>query len=240
MKAGLVSVTFRKLQVEEIVSLCAEAGLAGIEWGGDIHVPPGDLKAAEAAGRATRAAGLEVACYGSYVRMTDGERELLPKLVDTAQALGAPMIRVWAGKGEDADMGEIVRNTRALCDMAEDLLVTFEFHGGTLTHSGASARLLMEAVDRPNARCQWQPPVDLPEGDCLSSIENIRPWLGNIHVFSWDGTLRLPLEARAESWKKYFRKLSGDRFALLEFVRGDDPAQFSEDAAELLRLIKEA
>ena len=44
---GLLSVTFRHLPFERIIELAAEAGLDGIEWGGDVHVPPGDLKQAE-------------------------------------------------------------------------------------------------------------------------------------------------------------------------------------------------
>ena len=39
---GLCSVTMRQLGVEEVAKLAAESGLRAIEWGGDIHVPPGD------------------------------------------------------------------------------------------------------------------------------------------------------------------------------------------------------
>ena len=51
---GLVSITFRALAPREIVDLAARARLAGIEWGGDIHVPHGDLQRAGEAGRMTR------------------------------------------------------------------------------------------------------------------------------------------------------------------------------------------
>ena len=44
---GLVSVTFRKLEPAEIVDLVKQAGLQGIEWGGDIHVPHGDIQRAK-------------------------------------------------------------------------------------------------------------------------------------------------------------------------------------------------
>jgi sugar phosphate isomerase/epimerase len=36
---ALASVTFRHLTFEEIIELVRKAGLDGIEWGGDIHVP---------------------------------------------------------------------------------------------------------------------------------------------------------------------------------------------------------
>lgn len=41
---GLVSVTFGKLPAEEIVALAVEVRLEGIEWGGDIHIPPGEIR----------------------------------------------------------------------------------------------------------------------------------------------------------------------------------------------------
>lgn len=40
MRTGLVSSTFRKLTPAEVVRRAAQAGLQGIEWGGDIQVPP--------------------------------------------------------------------------------------------------------------------------------------------------------------------------------------------------------
>ena len=239
MKTGLVSVSFRKLTIEEIVPLCVKCGLSEIEWGGDIHVPLGDLAAAEKAAKLTKEAGLKVSCYGSYVRMTKEERACFPDLVATARALGAPAIRVWSGTSEDADFEEIAESTRQLCDMAKDLIITFEFHGGTLNHCAESAARLMRLIDRPNARCQWQPPISMPEEECLASIEGIRPWLYNVHVFSWQGTDRLPLAEYEGRWKKYLRALAGDRTFLMEFVQDDDPENLVRDAAALHRWMKE-
>ena len=45
--SGLVSVSFRKESPEAIVAAAAQAGLQGIEWGGDIHVPCGDIENAK-------------------------------------------------------------------------------------------------------------------------------------------------------------------------------------------------
>ena len=239
MKAGLVSISFRKLKPAEIIRLCSQCDLREIEWGGDVHVPLGDLSAAREVARQTREAGLNVCCYGSYVRMTREERPVFPALVDTARALGAPSIRVWAGKGEDADLDEIAQSTQTLCDMAKDMAITFEVHGGTLTHDAATAGELLRRIDRPNARSQWQPPVNLPEEDCLSSIAAMRPWLYHVHGFSWKGTDRLPLSAKAESWKKYLKALAGDRAALLEFVQDDEPQNLVRDAAVLHAWLRE-
>ena len=102
MKRGLVSVTFRQLPCEEIIRLCRENGLSYIEWGGDIHVPAGDTeKAAEVAGLC-RAAGVTPLGYGSYYNASDDFARFQPVL-DTARALGAGYVRIWAGKSREYD-----------------------------------------------------------------------------------------------------------------------------------------
>ena len=58
-KNGLVSISFRDFSPEKIVKMCAKAGLDGIEWGGDIHVPHGNLQVAVAVREITAAARIE-------------------------------------------------------------------------------------------------------------------------------------------------------------------------------------
>ena len=60
LKPGLVSISFRDLSCEEIVKLVSESRLSGIEMGGDVHVPHGNLPTAERAAKMTLDAGLEV------------------------------------------------------------------------------------------------------------------------------------------------------------------------------------
>ena len=98
--AGLCSVTLRASSPGEVVDVAAAAGLTAIEWGGDVHVPTGDLSAATEVAARTAAAGLSVGSYGSYLfaepELADDE---IARVVDTATALGAPWIRVWCPFG---------------------------------------------------------------------------------------------------------------------------------------------
>ena len=93
IKGGIVSVTFRQLSPERIISLVSEGGLSAVEWGGDVHVPHGDLATARDVGRWTRNAGLEVASFGSYYKAGESEEAGLPftSVLETASALGAPL-----------------------------------------------------------------------------------------------------------------------------------------------------
>ncbi len=92
---GLCSVTFRQLDPPALLDLAARAGLAAVEWGADVHVPVGDLATARDVAARTADAGLAVASYGSYWRA--GPEDVGPVLA-TARALGAPRVRVWAGR----------------------------------------------------------------------------------------------------------------------------------------------
>ena len=113
---GLVSITFRKLTPAEIIGLVTQTPLGSIEWGGDIHVPHGDVKRAAEVGRMTREAGLAVSAYGSYYGETDGL--VFDRVLDSAVALGAPVIRIWAGRKESAaagpeDLERIIEDNKA-------------------------------------------------------------------------------------------------------------------------------
>ena len=144
---GLLSVTFRSLPFERIIELTAEAGLDGIEWGGDVHVPPGELKLAERIGQATLKAGLINFSYGSYWR-SDCEPN---KIVETAAALGVQWIRIWAGTLPSASCPpETRRRTaeyiRQLCRHAGGMQIAAEKHRNTLTDQAASAVRLLDEV----------------------------------------------------------------------------------------------
>jgi hypothetical protein len=117
MKTGVCSVTFRKFDVAEVIKLTAAAGLDGIEWGSDVHVPPGDPEWAANVRRMTLDAGLQVLGCGSYFRC-DNRDEIAP-LVELARALGAPAIRIWTGRKshtlfsneERAELAAVMRAT---------------------------------------------------------------------------------------------------------------------------------
>lgn len=98
IRTGLTSVTFRQKTIDEIVALARKAQLDGIEWGGDVHVPAGDVQAARHAAKATADAGLSVLSYGSYFHGDEGE-DFAPVL-ESAKALA----HRWCGCGRGAPL----------------------------------------------------------------------------------------------------------------------------------------
>ena len=247
IRPGLVSITFRKLSPRQIVDLVVQAGLDAIEWSGDVHAPHGDMAKAREIAQMTADAGLSMPTYGSYYRVGHRADVPFPDILVSAVALGTPTIRVWAGKvgsaEADADYWNgVVADSQRIVDLAatEGIGIAYEFHGNTLTDSAESARRLLEEVNRPNLRSLWQPPKGSTIEQNRAGIDTLAPWISHIHTFSWrieEGqTIRLPLDEYAIQWKEYLARISalgGDRYALLEFVRNDDPAQFLADAVTL-------
>lgn len=249
-KAGLVSITFRKHSPDALIELCGRAGVEAIEWGGDVHVPHGDVETARRVGEATRAAGLEVACYGSYYRSLDSEENGLSfeSVLDAALALGAPRIRVWAGQGSpeafsDERRAAITGNLRDIAERAEakGVRICLEYHRNTLTETTASTVRLLEEVGHPNLRTLWQPTIGLTHAQALESLRAVSPWLEYFHVYSWGGTPgeveRYALAAGEMRWLDYLRAAPKGTagYALIEFVKGDTLEQFIEDARVLKR-----
>lgn len=249
LRPGLVSVTFRALSPREIVALCAQNGLQGIEWGADVHAPPGDLARAREVAQMTRDAGLEVAAYGSYFRC-DGS-DFAPVL-EAALELGAPLIRVWAGASGSASIAMTEWN-RALsslydaCEMAqtEGVALAVEYHGDTLTDTRQSCRQTLQSVGHPALRTLWQP-LRRARGfepliaENLGDLREVAPDLANVHVYEWrddeNGQRRSFSLRDSAQWPLYFeelKRIGGERWALLEFLPGDAPGVLPAEAQTL-------
>ena len=244
MKPGLLSVTFRNLSTREIISLANRSKLRGIEWGGDVHVPPSDTANASEVGRATRDAGMEVSAYGSYYRLGHEDSGPIEAVLETARALETDIVRIWTGKAGSDTAGpayrEIVaKDGRRVAELAEQagIRIACEWHANTLTDTADSAEELFKAVDHPNFLTFWQPRNLQPPEFGLADMDTALPRLIGLHVFHWDRLTRerLPLEEGSTDWKAYLVKASpcGDLFASLEFVANDDPERMVADAATL-------
>ena len=164
LKTGLVSVTFRDKTPEEIISAVKQCGLEGIEWGGDVHVLPGDVSRAREIRHLTEQAGLAVWAYGSYFEAGEQTPDLFPPVLESAKALGAPCIRIWAGTRGSAQadpeyVQRVISCTQAICDMASTagIDICYEYHPNTLTDNCDSAAQTLRSVARDNLHLYWQP-----------------------------------------------------------------------------------
>lgn len=243
IRAGLCSVTFRQLTAEEIVDAAARAQLDVIEWGGDIHVPPGDTARAAEIARVTADAGLAVCSYGSYFRAGAGE-DLAP-ILDSAEALGADRIRIWAGSlgSADASAQDWGRTVDRIQDAvaaasARRIALALEFHSGTLADTAPTTLRLLADVDSSALTTYWQPTVAAPDDVALDEYTALSARVSAAHVFSWwPAKERLSLRARDGLWRRFFEAAAAadrpPRDALLEFIPGADPDLLAAEAVTL-------
>jgi sugar phosphate isomerase/epimerase len=244
---GMLSVTFRQLQVKEIVELTAKSGLQLIEWGSDVHVPPGESGIARETARMTAEAGLQVSGYASYYRVGDEPEGEFERVLESALHLGAPSIRVWAGRigsgqADEEVHGRTVEDAQRIAERAaaHGLTVDFEFHNNTLTDTADSTVRLMEQIASPHVRSCWQAALDETAVVRSEGLRRILPWLSTVHVFHMVARERLPLQEGVDEWRSYLdiiRTLGQRRAVLLEFVRNNEPEQFMQDAAALNELL---
>lgn len=251
---GLVSVTFRKLNVNQIAELMVKSKLTAIEWGGDVHIPEkeDDSNCDELDDALTKVAQFSedgkfyIASYGSYCRC---ENRNCNRTVEIARSINALNIRVWAGtrSSSDADdfyRGVVTENIRNICDLAKPygITVSTEFHGGTLTDHYESAIRLINDVERENFFTYWQPNQFRDYEYNIASLRAVMPYLSNVHVFTWRGHDKFPLDYGENEWKSYIdiiKSSGGTHHMLLEFVCDDTVEQFYRDAETLRSWIDE-
>ena len=249
LETGLVSVSFRNLTPEEIVKLAKQADLTGIEWGGDVHVPAGDVEAARHVRKLTEDAGLKVFAYGSYYRPGEHTVEEFAPVLECAIALGAPVIRVWAGakwswRADEAYVQRVISDTQAICDIAAkaNIIISYEYHGWTLTDNRFSATEVYREIGRENMALYWQPNFCLTNEENLLALRMVLPQMKDVHVFFWDCLgARFSLKEGEHLWREFVDIICKDEKPhrlMLEFFKDNSIEQFAQDAQTLKNLVR--
>lgn len=244
--SGLVSVSFRSLDFNDIIKITKDSGLSAIEWGGDIHSPAGDEKAAAKIKEATLTSGLSIAEYGSYYRVGECDAEKQAAVIASARALGCQKVRIWASVKSraahtDEEYTAVVEDTRRLCECAPDLIFCLECHNNTLTESYSDAIDFLRDVDRPNLKMFWQPNQYRDHEYNLSALKALLPYVLSVHVFAWEGDRKLPLASHSHLWSDYLEILKHSNeesiHLMLEFMHDNLPETLKNEAKTLKNLI---
>jgi sugar phosphate isomerase/epimerase len=191
MRVGLCTISNKDWPIGDVIDLAADLGFDGIEvWGEEPHVGEKSGEAMDSIREACERSGLDIPVYGSYLRPgTGGYGEAWETELDAAEALGADLIRIWAGDVEfgdhtDEEWTAVVEDLAHLAERAGErgIGVTVEKHAGTLTNRAAGARALIEDVGAENCGINWQPSWDLTAGGILADLEALVPTVNNVHV----------------------------------------------------------
>ena len=240
--SGLVSVSFRRLSVDEIIRITKLSGLSAIEWGGDIHSPAGNLEIAHATGDATRRAGLFIPEYGSYLTLGKSDAEYSRDVVRSARALGTNTVRIWAfdknrQNTSPEEYSKVVDHARMLCDENSDFTFCLECHNRTLTENYRDAIAFIKDVDRENLGMFWQPNQFCTHEYNVEALTALLPYVRSVHVFAWEKEKKLPLEAHKSQWSDYLEILKQSKkekvYLMLEFMYDDSPDSLQYEAKAL-------
>ena len=95
----------------------------------------------------------------------------------------------------------------------------------------------MNQIQHSNVFLYWQPPNHVTYEERLQSIEEVKPFISNVHLFHWYSfNERMALSEGKNEWQVYLEKIQEDnkpRNVLMEFIREDSTEQFFEDAKVL-------
>lgn len=249
---GLTSISFRNLSWQEIIEISKENGINMIEWGGDIHVPPGDLTKAKEVGIATRKQGIQTLSYGSYYHLLENKniKESFSQVLATAEALGAQIIRIWTSKTKGiTDLNQMcqanIRELKIICQMAAktNMKIGLEYHRGTLTETKEMTLKILQTTNMPNLFTYWQLNPDISHQERLAEIQQLKNHICNVHVFYWepgkDQDIRRPLSHGRKYWHEYWALLKDQNCPLtLEFVKDNQITQLKQDIKELKYLTR--
>lgn len=243
---GMVSATFKDMDIDGVLSVMDKASLHAIEWSENHHIKAGDIVMAREVAAKTADRGIDIVGYGSYYRL--GEGMDIRTSLDTAASMGCTQMRIWAGTKASSDVSSEERNKQAseLWQAAQiassyGILLNLEWHKNTLTDTNESALDFLQQVDNPWVRTLWQPTQALSFEERAKGLELIAPYLSYLHVYYWDETGRRPFGEGLDHWRRYLSILDPGTVypALLEFVMGNTEEQFLVDVKALKELIEE-
>ena len=99
---------------------------------------------------------------------------------------------------------------------------------------------MLNCFGKDNVKTYWQPPYwPQTPPDSLDDLEELVPYVVNLHVYRWKGENndRLPLSQGARAWANYFDIFKTANAAILEFTRDALPENFLADAKTLKELL---
>jgi 3-dehydroshikimate dehydratase len=200
MQVCLCTISYRERLLDVALEAAARIGFPAVElWGREPHVSE-EYDESRLRGVRTMAeeCGLSIPVLGSYLYLgKTAHREDTITLVDTlhnAHGLHTSIVRVWASDVGSAGASDEVWETtiaeaQEACDRAAKMNVVFaaEMHDDTLADTGASAKRLVEEVDRPNFRLNYQPATKPGTEDSLARLELVLPHVVHVHCQNFVG-----------------------------------------------------
>ena len=246
MKIGMTSLTLRNESIANVVKFAKEAGIEGIEWGvSDTHMRLFDNESAEEIKDTSLKYGVEIFSLGSYCYMETTEE--CDNAIETAILLGAPVIRIWAGKKSPSDCdndyrSKIVDNAIYMAQQASkhNIVLGFEYHPMTLTETCDDALALLKSINKENVGLYWQPQYNLSPEENTRDRNRVLPYcVGNMHIQNYAPEYGYDkLSLIEDKLNQYFGDIKKDDYrVMIEFVKDESIENLFDDACVLKKVI---
>lgn len=242
---GLVSISFRKWSVEEILEAMKNADLKVVEWGSDVHAPCNDTENLKKIVALQAEYGIKCCSYGTYFRLGVTPIEELEGYIKAAKILGTDILRLWCSDKGSAEFTEeekqaLFEEGRRAAKIAEkhNVKLCMECHNWTYTDTLATALELMATVSSPNFKMYWQPNQFKTDEENFEYAEQIAKYVEIVHAFNWKGKERFPLADGVDLWKKYLERLNINKPLLLEFMPDNEIESLKTEADALRKIVE--
>ena len=243
---GLVSITFRTLPPEKIITLAHECGLSAIEWGSDVHAPACNPSRLKLIKTEMDRLGLYTSSYGTYFRIGENSTDELYDYISAASLLGTKTLRLWCGRKNYGDMSDcerkfIIEKSKEAARIAESrgVRLCLECHNKTFTNCLDGALEIMRGVSSEAFRMYWQPSHLVDEQTNFEYAKAIASYTVNLHVFNHTECGKHPLSDAADKWKRYLSAFDGSQHLLFEFMPDNSEDSLCGEAKSLSNIIKE-
>lgn len=241
---GLVSISFRNIEVEDIIKAVAETGLKCIEWGSDVHAPFNDTDKLMEIAKKQELYGIYCSSYGTYFKIGENDSSEITEYINAAVILGTKVLRIWCGNKDFKEysleeLSSILKECKKISTIAEErnIVICVECHNNTITSCAEGMLWLMESVGSPNFLMYWQPNQFISYDANIDFAIKTSPYSKHIHVFNWKGNLRFSLQESIEEWKKYLSCFEENKTLLLEFMPDNDIKSLPNEVEALKKII---
>ena len=193
---ALCTISHREKLLEYALDVAKELGFDGVElWGREPHISEKfDENRVHAARKMIEDRGLVLCCLGSYVvfgpvKTRAEELAGLDDTLYTARCLRAPIVRVWASdvgaqRASKRQWEKAVAEIQEACDRAArlNLVLAAEMHDDTLADSADAALRLLEAVDRPNFKLNFEVSHRATAEPVRERLDRVLDYVVHIHL----------------------------------------------------------
>lgn len=243
-KLGLCSVSFKRIEPEEILKAMCACGLKYIEWSSKAHAPHNNPEKIEKLVSLQNQYGIKCSSYGTYFYFMHNDTDELYSYIQTAKTLGTSVLRLWTGRKGSADYTdeekeEFFKECKKAASIAkkENVTLCMEFHNNSFTDTAKSSIELMQAVNSPHFKMYWQPNGGVSEEVRINNAHLLAPHTVNIHAFYYENDVQYSLLQGFELWRRYLNEFSGNQVLLLEFMPDGKLETLSAEAQTLKNIV---